>query len=145
MHVANKRKKTYNENIIFSRKRGGYRMNRILSAVFIFIVLLNFRLATAQSDIDCGPAWEKIISGALLIDVRTKEEFEAAHLEKALNIPVDVIDKQIEKVRSDKEKEILVYCRSGRRSSAAKQTLLKMGYKRVVNIGGYQTLKNCKR
>jgi len=70
---------------------------------------------------------------AIVIDVRTKEEFQMAHYKDALNIPYDEIEKHIKKLEAYKDKPIIVYCRSGRRASKAKQTLEKYGFKNVLN------------
>jgi phage shock protein E len=70
---------------------------------------------------------------AIVIDVRTKEEFQMAHYKDALNIPYDEIEKHIKKLEAYKDKPIILYCRSGRRASIAKQTLEKYGLKNVLN------------
>lgn len=77
-----------------------------------------------------------IKKGALLIDTRTPGEFSHGHIEGAVNIPYDVIAKGIGKHTTDKSKSIIVYCRSGARSSMAKKRLLRAGHTHVVNGGG---------
>jgi len=81
-----------------------------------------------------------IDNNTVLIDVRTKEEFKSGHLEKAINIPYTEIEEQIKSITKDNHKNIVVYCRSGRRSGIAQKTLMQMGYKNVVNGGGYKDL-----
>ena len=81
-----------------------------------------------------------IDNNTVLIDVRTKEEFKNGHLEKAINIPYTEIEEQIKSITKDNHKNIVVYCRSGRRSGIAQKTLIQMGYKNVVNGGGYKDL-----
>ena len=81
-----------------------------------------------------------IDNNTVLIDVRTKEEFNSGHLEKAINIPYTEIEEQIKLITKDTNKNIVVYCRSGRRSGIAQKTLVQMGYKNVVNGGGYKDL-----
>ena len=76
-----------------------------------------------------------IKKGALLIDTRTPGEFSHGHIEGAINIPHDAIAEKIGKHTADKSKPIIVYCRSGTRSSIAKQTLIRTGYTHVVNGG----------
>ena len=109
----------------------------------LFFILLLF-IVGCQGAQDDGvkTAWTKIDSGALLIDVRTQQEFDAGHLDEAILIPFDQIGNRIENVESDKERDIVVYCRSGRRSGIAKETLEKMGYKNVTNGGGLNDLQN---
>ena len=70
------------------------------------------------------------------IDVRSAEEFSGSHVERAINIPYDQIAEGISSVTSDKNALIYVYCRSGRRSGIAKNTLEELGYTEVINVGG---------
>ncbi len=74
------------------------------------------------------------------IDVRTAEEFSAGHVEGSINIPYGEITKRISGVTTDKEADIRVYCRSGRRSGIAKDMLEAQGFTNVTNEGGYQDL-----
>lgn len=69
----------------------------------------------------------------LWLDVRTGEEFAEAHLAAAVNIPYDQIADRIEHYAPDKNRALVVYCRSGRRADIAKQTLEQLGYTNVVN------------
>lgn len=75
------------------------------------------------------------------IDVRTPEEYQQGFLEGAINIPVQVIDQEIEKQVADVNAPIYVYCRSGNRSAKAAEILHQKGYKHVINYGGYEDLK----
>ena len=77
----------------------------------------------------------------MLIDVRTSEEFAAGHLQGARLIPHYRIGAEISAVAPDKNTPIVLYCRSGRRSNIARQTLLQLGYTQVVDAGGYEQLK----
>ena len=70
-----------------------------------------------------------------LIDVRTIQEFENGHVNKAKNIPLHELLQKIKKFAPNKETPILVYCRSGARSGHAKKNLDKMGYTTVLNLG----------
>lgn len=78
----------------------------------------------------------------MLIDVRSPEEFQQGHLAHAHNIVHDQIEQHMAHLPSDKNAEIHVYCRSGRRSAIALETLNKMGYTNVKNLGAYDDLKN---
>ena len=79
-----------------------------------------------------------IDDGAVLIDVRTNEEFNENHIEGAINIPYDKILKDIP---SSKDKSIIVYCRSGARSFAAAPTLVNNGYLNVYDLGSIENYK----
>lgn len=92
------------------------------------------------ADRDPALAHQLVEQGALLLDVRTPDEFAEGHIEGAVNIPHDQVADEIERIGEltggDKSKAIVVYCRSGRRSGMAKQTLAEHGYGRVSNLGG---------
>ena len=72
----------------------------------------------------------------LLIDVREKDEYAEGHIQGALLIPYDEIEESAEKILTDKQQTILVYCRSGRRSAIAAQTLSSLGYTDIRDFGG---------
>lgn len=76
------------------------------------------------------------------IDVRTPMEFRRGHIEGALNIPYNLIDRQILNVTQDKEATIHLYCAVGTRARVAQRVLLSLGYKNVINEGG---LKQARR
>lgn len=76
--------------------------------------------------------------GAQLLDVRTSSEFNGSHIEGSTNIPVQVIDQNIEKL--DKNKPIIVYCAMGGRSNVAAAKLKAKGFK-VVNAGGINSMR----
>ena len=72
----------------------------------------------------------------VLLDVRTQEEFDNGHIPGALLLPYDEIDKKALQVLPEKEKEIIIYCRNGRRSAIAKDSLEALGYTNVKDFGG---------
>ena len=72
----------------------------------------------------------------IILDVRTKEEFDAGHIEDAINIANEVIHQDQSDNLPDKEQLILVYCRSGNRSKQASEKLVKQGYTNVYEFGG---------
>lgn len=78
---------------------------------------------------------------AIWIDVRTAEEYNAGHLQGAVHIPHEQIADKIAAVTEDKNAVIYLYCRSGRRSGLALESLQALGYSKVVNAGGYEALK----
>ena len=71
---------------------------------------------------------------AQFIDVRTIEEYSGGHAPKAVNFPLDEIEKLSAKL--DKEKPVYVICETGRRSQKASETLQKNGFKEIYNIEG---------
>jgi len=108
--------------------------NLILVAVLLFFNLgcsqIKGKLITevSQSELD----------NVVLVDVRTPGEFNAGHLEKAINIDWlgDSFSAEFEKI--EKNQTIYLYCKSGKRSADATKFLDSLGYKNVVNLeGGY--------
>ncbi len=79
-------------------------------------------------------------ANAIWIDVRTAEEFNAGHIEGAAHIPFEEIAIRISEVTTDKNATIHLYCRSGRRSGIAQETLQNLGFKNAINEGGYEDL-----
>jgi len=77
-------------------------------------------------------------AGGVIIDVRTPEEYNSGHVDGALNINYTDIGSRIESVVPDKNATIQLYCGSGRRAGIAKETLENMGYRNVVNEGGFK-------
>lgn len=83
---------------------------------------------------------------AIILDVRTKDEFSQKHIPKAILVPNETIKDTPPAELPDKNAEILVYCRSGNRSKQAAQKLIAMGYTNVLDFGGigdwpYETTK----
>jgi len=116
-------------------------------SLFLVTLLLLFTAAAcanSSSESVERKAWEMIRQGALLVDVRTPQEYEAGHLEGALLIPYDQIPQRLAEFGEDKSRPIVVYCRSGRRAGVAEQTLRKAGFTNVLNAGGYEAMKAAK-
>ncbi len=106
---------------------------RILLAVALVAIFAKLMLGgKADKSADIPGLLKK---GALLIDTRTPGEFSHGHIKGAINIPHNTISEQIGKHSPDKSKSIIVYCRSGTRSSIAKQSLIRAGYTHVINGG----------
>jgi rhodanese-related sulfurtransferase len=76
-------------------------------------------------------------NGALVVDVRTRSEYDEGHLPNALNIPLHEIKERIAEFAPDKNQPLLLHCASGARSEAAKRILRGMGYRNVHNVGSY--------
>ncbi|MBI2568329.1 MAG: rhodanese-like domain-containing protein [Candidatus Schekmanbacteria bacterium] len=93
-------------------------------------------------DFDPELARKLVADGALLLDVRSQDEYAERHLEGAKLIPAEDLADRLEEVTAltggNLDRPIVVYCRSGRRAAAAKVTLLAAGYSAVTNLGGLQ-------
>jgi len=79
-------------------------------------------------------------SGAQIIDVRTKEEYQQGHIRNSVNIPLPSLQNNFAKIKKDKP--IITCCASGMRSAAAKNLLKSRGYQEVYNGGGWYSLQN---
>jgi rhodanese-related sulfurtransferase len=71
-----------------------------------------------------------------ILDVRTTGEYQSGHLASSVLIPVQDLESRISEMTQDHERAILVYCRSGNRSVAAGDFLIRRGYKNVYNLLG---------
>lgn len=86
---------------------------------------------------------EKIIeNGALVVDVRTVEEYEQGHIPGSLNIPLDKINKAMEWLQKDIP--VVLVCASGSRSGQAKMILEANGFEKVYNGGSWDSLGDIK-
>jgi rhodanese-related sulfurtransferase len=72
----------------------------------------------------------------ILLDVRTQEEYDEKHIAGAKLLPYDEISDKAETELPDKDAPILLYCRTGRRSKTAAETLIGLGYTNVLDFGG---------
>lgn len=77
-------------------------------------------------------------NNSIWIDVRTPEEYSIKNIPGHINIPHDVIDARISELNLDSGQEIKLYCRTGRRSGVAAQTLEALGFYRVENVGSIE-------
>ena len=86
-------------------------------------------------DIDQGVKEYNATPGAILLDVRTPQEYREGHIPGSQNVPLQSIDLAADLV-GDQDVPLLVYCYSGARSGQAAAALRQMGYTNVKNIGG---------
>jgi len=120
-------------------------LNPVTASKVLLVVatalLINYVFAGSGSTQAARQAWPMIEQGALLIDVRTSGEFEQGHIEGALNIPWEQTGTLISAIGADKNRPVVVYCRSGNRSGKAKAVLEQSGYTNIFNATGYEALK----
>tara|TARA_B100000700_G_C14935922_1_gene804274 strand:- start:841 stop:1188 length:348 start_codon:yes stop_codon:yes gene_type:complete len=105
---------------------------------FILIVVFLLWIQLSKSNIDYKKAIEE---GAIIIDVRSPEEFNQGHIDQSINIPLQILNKNLNTLK-DKEQTIITCCASGMRSARAKSILKKNGYISVHNGGGWVGLKS---
>ena len=88
------------------------------------------------SNSDTSQMENLIKEGAFLVDVRTAAEFADGNVSGSVNIPLDQVQNQLAKFKN--KKNIVVFCRSGNRSSQAKSILEQNGFTNVTNGGTWQ-------
>lgn len=99
-----------------------------------FVMLLFAATVWAGPFITGAEAKKMVDEGALLLDVRTVEEFNERHIEGAVNIPVQDLEQRLAEV-GDRKRPVVLYCRSGKRSEQAKGILADAGWQTVENLG----------
>jgi rhodanese-related sulfurtransferase len=78
--------------------------------------------------------------GAIILDVRTKNEFQSGHIKGSVNIPVQSLGSNLSKLKKDRP--IITCCASGMRSASAKSILQSNGFNEVYNGGSWASLQN---
>lgn len=106
-----------------------------------FINCMNKRgMSKDEKDITKEQLNEFIQRGAIIIDVRSPQEYNEGHLDCSICIPDYEILSRINKIISNKKQEIILYCISGSRSKKVQKKLQKMGYTNVYNL--YNGIEN---
>jgi phage shock protein E len=82
---------------------------------------------------------EVISNGAIIVDVRTKGEYQSGHLRNSINIPIDKLPQNLKKL--NKNKSIITCCASGSRSASARRILKSNGFDQVFNGGSWYSLR----
>lgn len=117
---------------------------------FVVILICSFCLVGCSDKNDNNEnlisyveAKEQIINyGAILMDVRTEEEYNEKHIDGAILVPLDTIDEDSVAVEvPNKETAIIVYCQSGNRSHQAVEKLKSLGYSNVYDLGAISNWK----
>ncbi len=106
-----------------------------LSVVGVIAVIV---LVKRLGQVSRSTAREWLKQGALIVDVRSPEEFQSRHFPGALHLPLGMSEEQVRKELPDLEQALLLHCLSGTRSSIARGKMKRMGYKRVFNLGSYR-------
>jgi len=109
--------------------------------VFYFVVLIGvvaIMRMRRSGQVAKKDAEEFVRNGALIVDVRSPQEYSRGHLSQAFNMPVDQIEMLLPNKVKDKDRVILVHCQSGLRSKKAKDRLNRIGYSQVFNLGSYE-------
>jgi phage shock protein E len=116
------------------------RIMSIISKSIIAALLALFTSCSLMYDIaNTETVREKIKAGALVVDVRTPAEYSSGHFKGAVNIPLAELPHRVSEF-GEKNKAIVVYCRSGNRSSKARKFLIDQGYTDVINGGSIKDM-----
>src|SRR5436190_17626146 len=92
-------------------------------------------------EVDPVEVQRQAANGAVLVDVRESEEFEAGHIPGAKHVPRGYLETRIENAVPDRSQHVILYCASGNRSAFAARTLLEdLGYDHVESLKGGITL-----
>lgn len=115
-----------------------WKLTAIVVAIVAAIGYVVSSTPTGESSNKIGgvEARELIAEGALFIDVRTPEEYDARHLEGAVNIPLSELSRRLDELGGI-ENAVVLYCRSGNRSHQAARLLESRGFEEVYDLGGY--------
>ena len=116
-------------------------MNKQASGILGALALAGavfFLVGAGGPTISSDEAKALVKQGALLLDVRTAGEFASGHVEGAVNVPVQELEARLP---AEKDRAVVIYCQSGRRSAAAREMLLKAGFAKVFDLGAMSNWK----
>ena len=107
---------------------------RLVLGALAVVAVLGYLVFGRGREIQGAEARKLVAAGARLLDVRSPEEFGGGHLPGAINIPVKELDRHLADV-GPLDGDVVVYCRSGHRSSRATEVLRAHGFTKVHNLG----------
>lgn len=109
------------------------------TTVLIFAaVLVLFILIRRAGQVSARAARAYLRRDALIIDVRNPGEYNAGHLQRAINMPLDELETLVARRVQDKSQVLLLHCQGGMRSKVARKKLASLGYTNAFNMGSYQ-------
>ena len=113
-------------------------MNKLFAVVsVVFMLMSSCIIGQTKYDIELDEFEKKMASEKyLLVDVRTVKEFSDRHIKGAINIDYLAENFSIEIQELELESPVLLYCRSGNRSSKAMKIMNELGFKEVYNLEG---------
>jgi rhodanese-related sulfurtransferase len=107
----------------------------LLAAVAVVAFELRARVQ-AFAALSAVQAVRLINQGALVIDLRSKELYDAGHIVDARNVPVREIESQADTLKKWRDRNVITYCDSGADGASAARTLTKLGFAKVFNLQG---------
>ena len=109
--------------------------------IIAVVAITSLFLIKRMSFVSVEDARRHLANGALVIDVRSVEEFQRDHLSVAVNIPLGELQENLPRSVKEKNQPVLVHCLSGGRSAIAKRQIKLMGYPNVFNLGSLARAK----
>jgi rhodanese-related sulfurtransferase len=107
----------------------------LLAAIVVVAFELRERIQ-AFAALSATQAVRLMNQGALVIDLRSKELYDAGHIVDARNVPVREIESQADALKKWRDKSVITYCDSGADGAGAARTLMKLGFTKVFNLQG---------
>lgn len=116
---------------------------RVICLIITSCICLSCQAQQNVNNIDSETVHEMMINQQdfILVDVREEDEYNEGHIPQSELIPLGIIETDFEARVSDKNAEIVVYCRTGRRSHEACLKIMNLGYENVYDLGGIQDWK----
>lgn len=112
-----------------------------LSALLSALLMLTNHIASAADVVDIKP--DALLERAraadesfVIVDVRTPAEFAQGHVPGAINIPVDQVANRVSELANAKNKDVVLYCRSGKRAAQAADVLKSNGFNKLLHLEG---------
>jgi rhodanese-related sulfurtransferase len=109
------------------------------AALGMAIVVLVFEVrerVQAFAALNASQAVRLMNQGALVIDLRAKDAYDAGHIVEARNVPMAELSAQAESLKKWRDKNVITYCDSGANGAGAARSLIKLGFTKVFNLQG---------
>jgi rhodanese-related sulfurtransferase len=107
----------------------------LLAAIAVLVFELRARVH-AFAALSAMQAVRLMNQGALVIDLRSKELYDAGHIVDARNVPVAQLESQADALKKWRDKSVITYCDSGANGASAARSLMKLGFTKVFNLQG---------
>ncbi len=103
------------------------------------VLIVSFLIVTLSACANSGPKSSVNPEGAVIIDVRTPEEFASGHLTGSINIDINATDFDQKILALNPATKYLIYCRSGNRSAQAVVRMQTLGFSNITDLGGLES------
>jgi rhodanese-related sulfurtransferase len=107
----------------------------VVAAIAVLIYEVRERVQ-AFAALSSAQAVRLMNQGALVLDLRSKESYEAGHILEARNVPVAELEAQAASLKKWRDKNVITYCDSGANGAGAARSLTKLGFTKVFNLQG---------